>query len=176
MSIPVSPMRNQCGAVLIIALVFLLLLTIIGVGAMRSAVLQERMAGNFRDLNVAFQAAEAAVRAAERYLDGTPAAFNDTNGLYAHCDNIASCSLPDWQDRNPSPNPWRARQGDIAGAAQTAEYIIQEVSVEWDVTGAGNVEMGGTVQYREFHQITARGYGSTDRTMVVLQTMYKRDI
>jgi len=44
----------------------LLLLTIIGAAAMRDTNLQERMAGNMRDHNLAFQAAEAALRFAEQ--------------------------------------------------------------------------------------------------------------
>ena len=42
----------QRGAVLIVALVFTAILTVIGVGAMQNATLQERMAGNNKDINV----------------------------------------------------------------------------------------------------------------------------
>lgn len=57
---------SQSGAVLLVALVMLLLLTILGAAAMRDTNLQERMAGNMRDHNLAFQAAEAALRFAEQ--------------------------------------------------------------------------------------------------------------
>ncbi|KJS73675.1 MAG: pilus assembly protein PilX [Pseudomonas sp. BICA1-14] len=56
----------QRGAVLLVALIMLLLLTILGAAAMRDTNLQERMAGNMRDHNLAFQAAEAALRFAEQ--------------------------------------------------------------------------------------------------------------
>lgn len=69
--------RKQRGATLIVGLLFLVALTLLGVMAMKSAVLQERMAGGSRDHNLAFQAAEAALRDAKRDLlglnaDGTP--------------------------------------------------------------------------------------------------------
>ena len=57
---------KQKGAVLLVALIMLLLLTVIGVAAMRDTNLQERMAGNMRDHALAFQAAEAALRFAEQ--------------------------------------------------------------------------------------------------------------
>lgn len=59
------PRNNQRGAILIIALVMLLLLTIIGLSSMRGTSLQESMAGNVRDSSLALQAAEAALRKGE---------------------------------------------------------------------------------------------------------------
>jgi Tfp pilus assembly protein PilX len=62
--------RRQKGAVLIVGLVILLVVTMIGVGGQQSTVLQERMAGNMRQNNIAFQAAEAALQAALSYIEG----------------------------------------------------------------------------------------------------------
>ncbi|MCX7100437.1 MAG: PilX N-terminal domain-containing pilus assembly protein, partial [Methylobacter sp.] len=53
---------NQSGAVLIISLIMLLLLTLIGTTAMQTSTLEEKMAGNLRDRDIAFQAAESALR------------------------------------------------------------------------------------------------------------------
>ncbi|KXJ32826.1 MULTISPECIES: pilus assembly PilX family protein [unclassified Pseudomonas] len=57
---------QQNGAVLIVTLIMLLLMTLLAIGSMRGTVLQERMAGNLRDENLAFQAAEMAQRDAEQ--------------------------------------------------------------------------------------------------------------
>ena len=65
--------RQQRGAILIFCLVFLLILTMMGVASMESTVLEERMAGNTRDTAIAFQAAEAALRDARRDLNGIAA-------------------------------------------------------------------------------------------------------
>lgn len=56
------------GAVLIVALLFLVMLTLLGVTAMTSTTMEERMAGNSRDAGIAFQAAEAALRDGRRDL------------------------------------------------------------------------------------------------------------
>jgi type IV pilus assembly protein PilX len=61
-------MKYQSGVVLIISLVMLLLLSIIGISGMAVTILEEAMAANHRDRNLAFQAAEAALRAGERKI------------------------------------------------------------------------------------------------------------
>lgn len=50
--------QHQRGAVLFIALIMLLLMTLLGVTAMQITILQERMSGNFRAQQVAFERAE----------------------------------------------------------------------------------------------------------------------
>ena len=57
--------RSQRGAVLIVALVLLLVLTILGTAGIQDTAMEERMAGNFRDHSAAMQAAESALRAGE---------------------------------------------------------------------------------------------------------------
>ena len=47
------------------ALMFLLVLSVIGVSALNSTLMQEKMVSNTKDLNIAFQAAEAGLRDAE---------------------------------------------------------------------------------------------------------------
>lgn len=59
---------KQNGAALVISLLFLLVLTIIGVASVSTTSLQERMAGNTREQNLALQAAEAALRDGEAWL------------------------------------------------------------------------------------------------------------
>lgn len=53
------------GMALIVSLVFLLLLTLIGISSMQNANLQEKMAGSVKLRNESFQFAEAALRAGE---------------------------------------------------------------------------------------------------------------
>lgn len=64
---------HQRGAALIVGLIMLLLMTMVGVAGMRDTLLQEKMAGNMRDREMALQAAESALRAAEISLSGTTA-------------------------------------------------------------------------------------------------------
>lgn len=52
---------RQDGIVLVVGLVFLLVLTIIGITSLRTTTLEERMAGNLQQQTIAFQDAESRV-------------------------------------------------------------------------------------------------------------------
>jgi len=65
--------RKQRGTILFVSLIILLLLTILGVTAMSNVTMEERMAGNLRDGDLATQAAEAALRSGEAWLTATVA-------------------------------------------------------------------------------------------------------
>ena len=67
-SVPVARVagaRRAQGAALMVALVFMLLLAIMALGAMRTALLQEKMVGAVRNQQLASMGAESALRAAE---------------------------------------------------------------------------------------------------------------
>ena len=55
---PNPPFKRNQGAVLFVALIMLLLLTLLGITAMQVTMMQERMSGNFRAQQVAFERAE----------------------------------------------------------------------------------------------------------------------
>lgn len=58
----------QDGAALITSLIFLTVLTMLGMTTLGTSLLESRMSGNARDRNFAFQAAEIALRDAESYI------------------------------------------------------------------------------------------------------------
>lgn len=81
--------KQQRGAVLIVSMVILLVMTLIGVSIMNSSTLQERMAGNDRQKDLSLYAAESALRVGETWLQDNITAANQIaqqfigNGLYA---------------------------------------------------------------------------------------------
>lgn len=58
-------MRVQRGAVLFVALVFLLLLTLLGIAASSTSILQEKMTGSMRNRQLGLMGAESALRGGE---------------------------------------------------------------------------------------------------------------
>lgn len=90
-----APMKDQqSGVALFLSLIFLLLLTIVGVSGMKSAALQEKMAGNTRFKTISFQYAEAGLREGENII----AATNASGGLAAcNACNGKSCEPPDFK-------------------------------------------------------------------------------
>jgi len=169
--------QYQRGAALMVSLIFLLILTIVSAAAMQSATLQERMAGNAKDINLAFQAAEAALREAEAQLSqiniGT---FDGSNGLYLSCadpaDARTACVEPDWSDH--STTGWRVvPDSPITNASRQPEYVIEELSNVADPNAA--LDSDQPVATLGYYLITARGFGASDRSMVVLSTTFKRN-
>ena len=73
-----TPPRQQ-GAVLAIGLLILVVMTLIGVTAMTTTSLENKMAGNLKDWNLALQAAEAGLRDAESDVATTGRVSGMTN-------------------------------------------------------------------------------------------------
>ena len=83
-----SMRERQSGMSLFPALMFLLVLAVLGVSALNSTLMQEKMVSNTKDANLAFQAAEAGLRDGEADIERnktiwTPTSFSSacTNGL-----------------------------------------------------------------------------------------------
>ncbi|MET0125426.1 MAG: PilX N-terminal domain-containing pilus assembly protein [Pseudomonas caspiana] len=78
---------RQKGMVLLVSLVFLLLLTLVGVSSMQNATLQEKMAGSVTIRNQSFQMAEAVLRLGE-------SAIQVAGYSLAACTTTAGCAPP----------------------------------------------------------------------------------
>ena len=65
-----TPLRkSQNGAVLVVALILLLVLTILGVSTMTTTSMEERMAANAQEMSRAMQAADSGINRAFRWVD-----------------------------------------------------------------------------------------------------------
>lgn len=165
--------KHESGAALIVSLIFLLLMTLISTSSMRTATMQERMAGNMRDWNIGFQRAEASLRAAEEWLLDTDTLpeFNDTGGYY----HLNSDDRPDW-----TSVPASAGNGSIAHPADgTPEYRYYIERLSSLHPGGVTTETGAPVEEVYYFRITAVGYGlavddgGDPLTSVVLRSVYR---
>lgn len=90
--------QKQSGVVLVVSLIMLLVLTLIGTISAQTSSLEEKMVGNIRDRNLAFQAAESALLAGEYYLRSTAIipALSCANGFYPEeglgCPSAVMCN------------------------------------------------------------------------------------
>lgn len=85
-------------------------------------------------------------------------------------DSRVACKAPDWKDRDLKG--WKAVAADtVVGVSQQPDYIIEELNTFADSSAALDSDKMSTMA---FYRVTARGYGSSDRSMVVLSIMYKR--
>ena len=58
--------RRQSGVALIVVLILLMVMTLLGLASLRGTLMEERMSANLFDRSLAFQAAESALREADR--------------------------------------------------------------------------------------------------------------
>ena len=168
--------NHQRGAVLIISLIMLLVLTLIGVTSMRTTTLEEKMAGNLRDKNLAFQAAETALRDGEDLIETlvATASFNGTGGRLGIAD-----SDPDWfASATWSNSTSIAYSGTMSDVAVQPRYIVKFVKeIEGDqgslkVGGYGNDKASSVSNFR----VTAKGTGKTDSSSAILQAYYGKNM
>lgn len=177
------PARRQRGAVLIFCLVFLLVLTLMGVSSMESTILEERMAGNMQDHGAAFEAAESALTEAEQWLAlqvlWPTSSANGSTGVWAResMDPDTGNSIPWWDEAARNTNAWWQANARVAPGspdlAATPRFIIEEYRV---ATSGESVALGTGIQDRTrvFHRITARGVGRNGSSVVQLQSTYVR--
>ena len=128
---------RQQGAVLYIALILLLILTIIGVAAARLQTGEAVMARNDHNHQLAMQAAEAALRDAEiNLIDGTwtlPLFAQNTNGLYVLADYVAqtgTTSIADQINWNTAAPPATMPYTGAALSNAPSSGIVTQVIIE----------------------------------------------
>lgn len=169
-------LRAQRGMILVTALLLLVVLTIIGVTVMQMSRMQERMVGNTREVNIAFQAAETALRGGEARIRAQKTSPLGCSA--APCEFWLKDSMADIASK---AKPWWLANGTafvdasgqkLTGVAQSPRYIIEQLGF---VRTDGGVETGLEQPVgREFYQITAQSTGATDLADTVVQSTYTR--
>jgi type IV pilus assembly protein PilX len=166
------PPQHQRGATLVVGMILMVLLTLLGLTALGTSLLEERMAANARDRIRAFQAAEAALRFCEAAI--TPAStFSNTGGS----GGMYTPSVPPrWETVNWSSDAAvLSYAGGIPLVDSQPRCIAEQLDAEINLTpgAAESLRIGLPVEtertYRHY-RVTARGVGVSDRTVVMLQS------
>ncbi len=171
-----SKPKTQSGAVLIVSLIILLILTVIGVSAMSTSSLEEKMAGNLRDQSVSFQAAESTLSDSEQALNGwiaIPVATSAGNTSVWLRDSMGTISSLAYDD-----NWWQSKAFLANQTAQNLStlpidprYVIEELKFTSDTLNPNDRAKGlGVFYYRD----TARAHGMTKHSLTILQTTFAR--
>ena len=165
---PLPCRKRQGGATLLVTLVFVIVLSLLGIGAAQNNSFQELMGGNTRDRELAFEAAEAALNDARPVIDGwrtTPATLpiftgTVTNGLSLHV--ATNPNGADWWNAAAQWPNYREPTLSDARAIKKPQYRIERMP-----------DVGATKHFR----VTARGFGAAGTaanptTIVILQAIY----
>ncbi len=168
-----APQHHEKGAALIIGLVLLMALTIIGVSVLSTTSLEQRMAGNMTDLNLAFNAAETAGRVFSAHVNANPGDDPIIVCLGLNNSNCISENLPNNWWENAGQAWWSASAIDMGTTlfanplpvVDTQPQIIIEHKPNPDISrGHGYLTPGNPLFI-----ITTRGTGASDNTEVVIQ-------
>jgi type IV pilus assembly protein PilX len=176
-------MQRQRGISMVVVLLFLVIMMGLGTTAIRTATIEEKLSGNERDQQIAFEAAEAALRDGERYAR---AALNAGSGFSTGCANglcLPSASATTQWDTVDWTGGIPRVYGSLTGAGTYPDSSISRaprfiVELLPDMTpGAGNSLGLGTRSLSGAgtpFRITAVGWGRRASTQVMLQSVYVR--
>jgi Tfp pilus assembly protein PilX len=175
------PLTQQHGTVLVFALIFMSILTLVGLSISNMTTTEEKMARNFRDQDIAFAAAEATVRDAELRITGyyaNPATPVDPYGFNSGCSN-GLCSPEATQPvdgydffgsstpgSNASTLGTSTNSPTISNLYSQPRYMIERICRQTPGVSA----TGSTCQM--VYRITVQSRGNQQNTRTTLQEMY----
>lgn len=178
-------MKQQRGAVLIVSLLLLLVMTVLALGASQTTRLQERMSANMRDRDLAFESSEAGLRNGERIVDSWTVPLSPcTSGRCQVYDRGVLPATVAFQDQPWwNLNAWSYVTGQtfsttaanaIKGSGMAGadpQFLIEEIE---DVPDALSVPPTGPPPSRIYYRITSGAQGGTPQARVVLQSTFAR--
>lgn len=180
--------KAQQGAVLIMGLLILLVVTLIGVGSMNNATMEHRITGNLLDSQSAFQAAESALQIGEMWilLQADPV---DTYGTDAALCSPKPCSVytRDSLLVETGKDSFAQFALDASWDTWSIVYVAADATLDLDNVESlpryvreymgsdfiGGLRLGHVYAERDrryFYRVTAKGTGKSDMAAVVLQS------
>lgn len=192
-----SHARRQKGVVLVTALIFLLLITILAISASGTSLLQQKLAGGLRNAQLAEWSAESALRGAEWRL--WRASSDPSTRMVCGTSTLATC-YPYTPILNSTVLAFRTSTGWVTTGATTYApvdyrtassdstfalknnpvYIIEDLGLELPPNAGVQHESGATGAQgagytstnRHVYRITARGMGNNENAIRVLETTF----
>lgn len=191
---------TEKGSVLVLCLLFLVVLTLLGLAASNNTLVQERMAGDEREINVAFQAAESGLRGGEVWLRQqlvAPIAKQGSlcisNSCKASHDVWTKGSVPDvlkpadgsgtagadwldWDDDardyvTVSARALKSYDEDLlVDDPNQPKFVIEFSDFEVDSLTVGI----GVPTGRSLYKVSARGRGAKETSETIVQSVYAR--
>ncbi len=161
-----SPAALQRGAVLVVGLIMLVMITLITISGMQATTLEERMAGNLADRNRAFQSAEIALRTGEELVEpGKP--FVPGVGMYEFEGTQAPIDIyleSNWTGKS------LAFGEKVKGSAAAPRYMVE---MQPKLNANAPLE-AGVERTTEVFRVNSIGWGAGLETVVVLQSIFNR--
>jgi len=172
-----TPRKNEQGAALIVSLIILVIMTMLGLAAIRGVTQQERMAGNSQSRSVSFQAAEKAMRDIEQTIEATTPRITQAAGTCAVVSTLMTCGAPTasatprWRDSGFTD--WTDGTAVGTGSlAITPKYFLEYLGNTYSCNPNDVSAPANCFRYR----VTVRvGGGTSGRAQAMLQSIYATD-
>ncbi len=172
---------SERGVALVVVLILLIVMTLLGLAAMRGTVLEERMSANLLDRSLAFQAAEAALREGESLAATKPTLppSGCSAGLCSRPDPTKMSDNERWLSNgfwNNDSGTWLEAKVDVGDKTAKPRFIVELLDTTLPATGSCttsiDVSPGAQCSGTESsYRITAHSQAE-DRAEVTLQSIY----
>lgn len=184
--------RSQAGAALLVALILLVVITLVGLAAIGTTILQNKASANQYDRQVAFQSAEAAMRQAQAAIttatatQNAPAGFEDCS-TQSGTTPVNVCVADPFNDSNANvvitSVPASAYSAGAVASGIPPQYVVQYMG-EFLAPTPKVRQIGGQQPYgaappgelADYYRITARNADPTTvsgRAIVTLQSTFR---
>lgn len=182
LSLRAAPLGNmaakQRGVVLLVSLLFLIVLTLLGIAASRMVTSEERQSRYLREYNTAFQAAESAMRDARDDIDGivsaTPPRTLKQSRLLNY-DPAPDCKFGFCiYDPNEVTRPWKD-PAKWANATPYGTYSLRsplpQSAIVGTAAGSGKDENGASVNRFDTNTATSAVTGVSQQPVYLVESI-----
>lgn len=169
-------LQRQSGVTLVVSLIILVTLTILGLTSMQATRTEVSMAGNLRESDIAFNAAEAGLSSADSFVEASPSkgSFSDPDtGLYSKSDDD-----PDYYD----DLSWVSAQSATTTLPQVAEqpkfivkYLGDRAQNDAAILNIGGYGSGQPGKIVSNFRNTSKGVGQNSNSVRYVQSYYGKE-
>lgn len=179
--------KREQGAVLIVALIMLLIMTLIGVSSMQGSTFQERMTANAKDKFTSQLAAESALRAGEQFLSTQDVStlanvsdlVNNQDAMYSfraiNASNPAIAIVIDVEDDTAWNNGNSVETSAVSlGLSQSPRYLIEFLGTDIPGENDAATEIYDSPDEKKprYFRVIAIGWGKDENVFSVLESTY----
>lgn len=185
----ISSCRQQRGVALVVALLLLVVISLVGLAAVRGTIMQQKMAANLYDREMAFQSAEAAIRVAAARIASNPgdiARNCQAGGVVCPANPFDDATLPAGKIITVASGSASDQFQGSQLAASQPQYVVENLGNWYDpVSDTGYNQSANSHNYGAqglsttavYYRVTARSADPDvvgNRAVVILQAMIKQ--
>ncbi len=183
-SISPNSIKPQQGSILLVSLVLLTAISTLGISSMRSALLEERIAGDLQEAHLAIEAAESALRHGQRGVRNSTDLELDSVYYISHGENSTPPDLITWTNATSyqlSSADMDRSAGYGFDAAYESAYVYPRYKIEEfdantpeDIGFSTSTTLAIHATSTVYYRIIARGVSGSGNNEVILESIISK--